>query len=82
MKIDGMVELRNKMMRVLSHHAVGSRWLHVKTDREYTIIGKCRLEGTNAPAYLYVGDDEIVWARDMDEFLDGRFVKIEEGISE
>lgn len=82
MKIDGLVELRNITMVAISHHTVGSRWRHVKTGREYTIIGKCRLEGTNTPAYLYVGEDGIAWARDMDEFLDGRFVKIMEGLAE
>lgn len=55
--------------------AVGSEWLHIKSGHSYRIIGACRLEHSNAPAYLYVGEDGTVWARDMDEFLDGRFAR-------
>lgn len=56
---------------------VGSQWLHVKSEKRYTIIGTCRLEKENAPAYLYKGDDGVVWAREKDEFLDGRFQRFE-----
>jgi len=58
---------------------IGSVWRHKKTGSVYTIIGACRLEHSNAPAYLYRlahDPDGITWARDMDEFLDGRFEKI------
>lgn len=57
---------------------IGTVWRHRKTGHVYTIIGTCRLEATNAPAYLYRRpEDGITWARDMDEFLDGRFERIE-----
>jgi hypothetical protein len=56
------------------HQAAGTRWRHLKTGGIYTILGTCRIEASNEPAYLYRGDEtEIVWARPMDEFLDGRF---------
>lgn len=56
-----------------------SRWRHAKTHHDYIIIGECRLESTSAPAYLYVRADDpagIPWAREKDEFLDGRFVRM------
>lgn len=56
---------------------VGTVWRHKKTGGVYAIIGVCRLEATNAPAYLYTSTSNgVVWARDMDEFLDGRFENI------
>ena len=61
------------------HFANGSRWRHVKTGHLYTTVGACRIEATNLPAYLYRGDaDGTVWARPMDEFLDGRFERLSE----
>jgi len=53
-------------------------WLHKKTGREYVVEGVCTLEHSNKPAYLYRsyqegGDDGVLWARDKEEFLDGRF---------
>lgn len=59
------------------HSLIGTTWLHVKSQRLYMIVGTCRLEATNTPAFLYRNDDDgIVWARDMDEFLDGRFERL------
>jgi hypothetical protein len=55
----------------------GSVWQHMKSGHVYSVIGTCRLEATNAPAVLYARpEDGFVWARDMDEFLDGRFARI------
>lgn len=54
-----------------------TRWLHKKTGRVVILVGECRLEATNMPAYLYVHEDEpddLPWARDKDKFHDGRFV--------
>jgi len=54
------------------------RWRHLKTGGEYTLVGTCRIEATNVPAYAYKSDvTGTVWVRPMDEFLDGRFEKIE-----
>lgn len=57
------------------HMAEGTRWRHLKTGHLVTIVGSCRLESTNEPAYLY-NHDGVIWARSMDQFLDGRFEKI------
>ena len=55
----------------------GSMWKHLKTGHVYAVIGSCRLEKTGEPAVLYTRpDDGIVWARVMDEFLDGRFERL------
>lgn len=56
------------------------RWKHERSGYTYIIVGVCRLEATNRPAYLYTQieqPDGIVWARDMDEFLDGRFMPLD-----
>ena len=59
------------------HQAIGSVWRHKKTGGLYTIMGTCRLEATNAPAFLYRSwYDGTTWARDMGEFLDGRFEQV------
>lgn len=56
---------------------VGTVWRHKKTGNVYVIIGTCRLEATNATAYLYTSSSNgVVWARDADEFLDGRYENI------
>ena len=55
----------------------GSVWEHLKTGHVYSVIGTCRLEATNEPAVLYTRpEDGIIWARAMDQFLDGRFGRI------
>ena len=57
-----------------------TRWLHKKSQHQYFIIGECRLEATNKRAFLYVPVDDrngTPWARDIDEFLDGRFVRVD-----
>ena len=65
------------MTTVCADKIVGSQWLHIKSQKRYMIVGTCRLESTNSPAYLYLDDAGIVWARDKDEFLDGRFQRFE-----
>jgi hypothetical protein len=54
-------------------HGGSNQWQHVKTGGIYTVIGECRIEAINAPAYLYRSAEGVVWARPKDEFLDGRF---------
>lgn len=57
----------------------GQFWRHKKTGSVYYITGFCTLEATNKTAVLYIeeeadeGAEELPWARDQDEFLDGRF---------
>lgn len=56
---------------------IGTVWKHVKSGTDYLIAGECRLEATGEPAYLYKRMDGIIlWARDKEEFLDGRFEKL------
>jgi len=58
----------------------GSTWRHVKSGRVYKTTGRCRLEATGEPAVLYVladGANDTVWARSQDEFLDGRFERVD-----
>lgn len=57
----------------------GTRWKHLKTGNIYVTVGGCRLEKTGEPAVLYRradSDDDTIWARASDEFLDGRFEKL------
>ncbi|MFV1851621.1 MAG: DUF1653 domain-containing protein [Thalassospira sp.] len=56
---------------------IGSLWRHVKSGGEYQVIGACRIEATNTPAYLYRSTETgQVWCRPLDEFHDGRFERI------
>ena len=64
--------------RYWPNQGIGSVWRHLKTGHVYAIVGICKLEHSNAPAYLYRRPEEdITLARDMDEFLDGRFERLE-----
>lgn len=57
----------------------GTVWKHVATGRIYTTVGMCRLEHSGEPAVLYRSvHDTVLWARAMDEFLDGRFEAVSE----
>lgn len=58
----------------------GSTWRHVKSGRVYKTTGRCRLEATGEPAVLYLladGANDTVWVRAQDEFLDGRFERVD-----
>lgn len=56
---------------------IGSMWLHKKTNNVYAIIGRCILESTNMPGILYRKPaDREAWARDEEEFMDGRFERL------
>lgn len=56
------------------------RYQHVKRGTFYTVIGQAELQDTTGAAIdgatllIYRGDDGHVWARQEDEFHDGRFV--------
>ena len=57
----------------------GTIWLHARTKNYYVVTGLCQLDATNKPAVLYLpmdGSGGRPWARDVDEFLDGRFLNI------
>lgn len=60
--------------------AAGQFWTHIKTGGTYFITGFCILESTNKDAVLYINetaDDGVTpWARDKEEFLDGRFERL------
>jgi hypothetical protein len=54
-------------------------WRHKKTHQVYIIVGQCRLEKTGQAAFLYVRDADAggtPWAREKEEFLDGRFEQL------
>ena len=57
------------------------RWRHVKTGCGYEVIGKCVIEATLKPAVLYrsiiQAPGKPVWARPVDDFYGGCFVKID-----
>lgn len=60
---------------------IGSRWLHKKSGGRYRVKGYCMLEHSFKPGILYVAHPKheslgYTWCRDLDEFLDGRFVPI------
>lgn len=64
-------------MTELKQPTPGSLWTHLKTAHIYVVVGECQLEATNKPAVLYRQvnhpDGGKVWARDLAEFMDGRF---------
>lgn len=57
---------------------IGTLWLHLKTNHLYVVVGDCLIEATCRPAVLYtlVGGGGPTWARDRDEFMDGRFAEV------
>ena len=65
----------------------GATWQHVRTGAVYEVLGVALREADCAPLVLYrLRDDGFVnprrgvptWARPVDEFLDGRFVRVDE----
>lgn len=56
---------------------VGSNWLHKKSGKKVVIVGHGKLEATNRPRFFYNEEgDRTIWARDSEEFLDGRFEQL------
>lgn len=58
---------------------VASAWRHQRTGGVYIVMGYCRIEATARPAVLYAsvkGDTDMPWARDAEEFTDGRFRRV------
>jgi hypothetical protein len=60
----------------------GKRWRHVKRGTVYEEIGRAELQIATldlvdgSDLVIYRGEDGKLWARQEDEFLDGRFVEI------
>lgn len=61
----------------------GERYRHVKRGTEYEVIGTAELQIATGDLVdgsvlvVYRGDDGKVWAREEDEFHDGRFVALQ-----
>jgi hypothetical protein len=67
---------------------IGEKWKHVKSGGEYEIVGVGRLQVKNedldmAECVIYKSLQDsgeykagCIWVRPMNDFLDGRFVKI------
>ncbi len=59
---------------------VGDFWRHKESGNVYRVTGFCMLEKSFDLAVLYIEetaiDESLPWARDKQEFLDGRFEKI------
>lgn len=61
-----------------SVNAPTGEWKHIKSGGVYKIQGICQLEHNNTRAFLYRSvEGGPLWAREMSEFLDGRFVKLD-----
>lgn len=58
-----------------------SRVIHVESGGIYSIVftpDMCRLEATGAPAYAYIGTNNLIWVREAKEMEDGRFKPVSE----
>ena len=59
--------------------ATGSRWRHVKRGTTYTVEGTCVIESTMQTGVIYrAHHDGTTWVRPLSEFVDGRFVQIDQ----
>lgn len=70
-----LYDLSNKREEV----PVGSLWRHIKSDTLYTVKDIVVVESdlTLAVSYKRLRDSShLHWFRPLDEFLDGRFVKL------
>jgi hypothetical protein len=57
-----------------------SRWRHLKSGKPVIVMGVCLLEKDCGPAVAYrefASPDAPWWVRPLDEFLDGRFEKVD-----
>ena len=58
------------------------RWRHLKRGTTYEEIGRARLQASTClpdegdVLIIYRGDDGKLWAREENEFLDGRFERV------
>ncbi|MDA8251646.1 MAG: DUF1653 domain-containing protein [Rhodospirillales bacterium] len=61
--------------------APGSIWRHRKRGTTYTVVGRAELQMATdlvdgAELVIYRGEDGRLWARQVDEFEDGRFEQV------
>lgn len=52
-----------------------THWRHRATGKECYVIGKALLEATQTPLVVYVGENNVRWARPLDVFLE-RFEEV------
>jgi hypothetical protein len=71
------IELQTELSRVKTYVPIGSNWRH-RRGEEYFIVGHCVLAGYRIPAILCRGADSILWCRPASQFLDGRFVRVDQ----
>lgn len=57
---------------------VGKLYQHKKTRGTYRVIECGKIEKDLTPCVIYVAEDNTVWVRPTAEFLDGRFVEIDD----
>lgn len=58
---------------------IGSDWRHVKRGTTYTVEDNGVIEATLAACVIYRAQaDGTVWVRPLHEFMDGRFVRIDQ----
>lgn len=63
---------------VIYPHPDPQKWIHLKTQGEYEIVGECWIESLGVEGFLYRRTDPnhpAVIDRAKTEFLDGRFAK-------
>lgn len=73
---EGTAALRDNAARAPD----GSRWRHLKTGGEYTVLMHVLIEATLSPAVIYRkpdADPAETWCRPGEEFFDGRFERID-----
>ena len=78
-----LAEMFPKTMASLSGGAhdllVGHRYQHKKTGGTYRVMCVARIEVTTELAVVYESEkDQTKWVRPLHEFVDGRFVEIDE----
>jgi hypothetical protein len=58
---------------------IGSQWRHNKSAGQYTVEGIALSEGGQEPVVIYRANVKgaVAWARVAQDFMDGRFVRIE-----
>jgi hypothetical protein len=59
--------------------AIGSRWRHLKRGSTYEYVSGGLIEATLTVCAIYKAEaDGTTWVRPLAEFMDGRFVRIDD----